>query len=222
MKVLRWFGRFLVENTGWKLLSLLIAIVLWALVASEPEMAAFATAPVEYKNLPDDLEISSEPATEVSLELRGSSGELRALSDGGLRPAVILDMSGVRPGEHTFAINSGSVKLARGLRLIRAIPSEVRLDFEWRVVKNVRVMPRFTGEGANGYVVANWSVGPPELQISGPEDHVARIREVVTDPIDVSNVLGTSEFRVNAYVGDPYVRFHTSPQVAVSVTMKKK
>ncbi len=222
MKVLRWVGRFLVENTGWKLLSLLIAIILWALVASEPEMAAFATAPVEYKNLPDDLEISSEPVTEVSLELRGSSGELRGISDGALRPAVILDMSGVRPGEHTFAINSSGVKLARGLRLIRAIPSEVRLDFDRRVVKNVRVIPRFTGEDKNGYVVEKWSIVPPELQVSGPEDHVATIHQVVTDPIDVSNVLGTSEFRVNAYVGDSYVRFHTSPQVAVSVTMKKK
>lgn len=222
MKVLRWLGGFVVENAAWKVLSLLIAVILWAVVASEPELAAFATAPVEYKNLPEDLEISSETVSEVSLELRGPSGELRGLHDGGLRPAVILDMSGVRRGERTFAIDSGNVKLARGVRLVRAIPSEVRLDFERRAAKDVPVVPRFTGNGAGGYVVANWSVGPPELPIVGPADHVTRVRQVVTDPVDVSNVVGTSEFRVNAYVDDPYVRFHSSPQVAVSVTMKKK
>jgi YbbR domain-containing protein len=222
MKVLRWFGRFLVENVGWKLISLLIAVILWALVASEPELAEFASAPVEYKNLADDLEISSEPVSAVSLELRGPSGELRRVDDGGIRPAVILDMSGVRPGERTFAINVSNVQLARGVRLVRAIPSEVRLEFERRAIKNVPVQPRFTGEGQNGYVVSNWSIDPAELSISGPADHVARIRQVLTDQVDVSNVIGTSEFRVNAYVGDPYVRFHSSPQVAVSVTMKKK
>ncbi len=222
MKVLRWVGRFLTENAAWKLLSVLIAVFLWALVASEPQLAAFAIAPVEYKNLPDDLEISSEPVAAVSLQLRGPSGELRGIDDGGLRPAVILDMSGVRPGERTFAINSSNVKLARGVRLERAIPSEVRLQFERRASKSVPVRPRFTGEGTNGYVVASWSVGPPELTIVGPADHVARIREVITDPIDVANVVGTYEFRVNAYVGDPYVRFQSSPLVAVSVTVRKR
>jgi YbbR domain-containing protein len=222
MKVLRWFRKLVVENAGWKVISLLIATILWALVASEPELAAFATAPVEYKNLPDDLEISSEPMTAVSLELRGPSGELRGVNDGALRPAVILDMSGVRPGERTFAIDSSSVKLARGVRLVRAIPSEVRLQFDRRAVKIVPVRPRFIGEGTSGYEIVHWSVIPPQLTIEGPADHVARIRQVQTDPVDVSGVVGTSEFRVNAYVGEPYVRFQSSPQVAVSVTMKKK
>jgi hypothetical protein len=45
---------------------------------------------------------------------------------------------------------------------------------------------------------------------------------VVTDPVDVSSVVGSSEFRVNAFIDDPYVRFVGSPQVTVSVTMKKK
>jgi YbbR-like protein len=222
MKALKWLAGLVVENTGWKALSLLIAVILWALVASEPELAGFATAPVEYKNLPDDLEISSEPVGTVALELTGPSGELRGLNDGGLRPSVILDMSGVRPGERSFAINSGNVKLARGVQLVRAIPSEVRFQFEQRSVKTVPVRPRFTGDGANGYVVAHWSVDPQNLSIVGPSGHVARIHEVLTDPVDVSNVVGTSEFRVNGYVDDPFVRIQISPRVAVSVTMKKK
>ncbi len=222
MKVFRWLGRLVVENAGWKILSLLIAVILWALVASEPELAGFATAPVEYKNLPDDLEISSEPVGAVALELSGPSGELRGLNDGGLRPAVILDMSGVRAGERSFAIDNGNVKLARGVHLVRAIPSEVRFQFERRAVKTVPVRPRFTGDGANGYVVAQWSVDPPNLTIVGPSGHVARVREVLTDPVDVANVVGTSEFRVNGYLDDPFVRIQTSPQVAVSVTMKRK
>ena len=84
------------------------------------------------------------------------------------------------------------------------------------------VAPRFTGEGANGYVVAEFSVDPEQVEIGGPASRVARIGSVVTDPVDVSGVVGTSEFRVNTYVGDPFVRFRESPAVTVSVMMKKK
>ena len=223
MRALRWFT----DNFLWKMLALAIAVAIWMLVASEPELSTFATVRLEFKNLPDDLEISSQPVSTISLELRGPSGELRSVSGepyglGSLRPAVILDMSGVQPGERTFPIGNGSVRLARGVHLVRAIPSEVRFDFERRAIRTVAVTPRFRGEGSNGYAVAQVNVEPSQVEIAGPASHVARVSEAVTDQVDVSNVVGTKEFRVNAYVEDPFVHLNDSPQVMVSVVMKKK
>jgi YbbR domain-containing protein len=220
-RVLRWTLRLVFHNFGWKLLALAIAVVLWALVASEPELSEFATVRLEYRGLPEDLEISSDPVSSVSLELRGPSGELRGVGDS-IRPAVILDMSDVRPGERTFTIGEGNVKLARGVRMVRSIPSEVRFLFERRMVRSVPVVVRFTGQVQNGYTVAHQSVAPDRLAIAGPGSRVARIAAAVTDPVDVSSVVGTSEFRINAFVEDTFVRFQSSPQVVVTVTMKKK
>jgi len=210
------------HNFGWKALSLVAALAFWWLVASEPELSSFATVRVVYKNLPDDLEISSEPAASISLELRGPSGELRGLGDGGLHPAVVLDMSAVQPGQRTFAISGANVQLSRGVRLVRAVPSEVRFDFERRMERDVPVVARFDGEGQNGYVVAQAKVSPSVLRIAGPASRVARIQTVRTDPVDISSVVGSWEFHVNAFVEDQYVRFETSPQVTVVVTMRKK
>jgi len=222
-RVLKWVRALLLENFAWKLISLAIAVVIWALVASEPELTTLATVRVEYKNLPDDLEISSATVDAIRLELRGPSGELRSVGEtGGSHPAVILDMSSIQPGEHTFSIGSGNIKLPRGVQLVRAIPAEVRFDFERRLVRSVPVVVRFSGEGQNGYVVASKTVDPEELRIVGPASRVARANAAVTDPVDVSSVVGTSEFRVNAFIEDPYVRFESSPQVRVTVTMKKK
>jgi hypothetical protein len=223
MRALRW----VTDNFLWKLLALAVAVAIWMLVASEPELSTFATVRLEFKNLPEDLEISSEPVSTVSLELRGPSGELRSVSGepygiGNLRPAVILDMAGVQPGERTFPIGNGNVRLARGVHLVRAIPSEVRFVFEHRATRSVPVKPRFTGLGSNGYVVAQVNVDPKELEISGPASHVTRVNEATTDVVDVSNVVGASESHVNAYVEDPFVRLTESPQVTVSVVMKKQ
>jgi YbbR domain-containing protein len=105
---------------------------------------------------------------------------------------------------------------------MRAIPSEVRFQFERRSARNANIVPRFTGEEQQGYSVAHWEIEPRQLAIVGPASHVARIGAVGTDPIDVSGVVGSAEFHVNAFVEDPYVRFQSSPQVTVAVTMKKK
>ena len=218
---LQWTLRLVFHNFWWKLLALAIAVVLWALVASEPELSEYATVRLEYRNLPDNLEISSDPVSEVSLELRGPSGELRGAGDG-IQPAVVLDMSDVQPGERTFTIGAGNVQLARGVRLVRSIPSEVRFLFERHLVRSVPVVVRFSGQGQNGYVVARQSVAPDHLEVAGPSSRVARITAAVTDPVDLSSVVGTSEFRVNAFVDDSFVRFHSSPQVVVTVSMKKK
>ena len=221
-RAFQWMLGLVTERIGWKLLSLAIAVLLWAIVASEPELSTWATVRVEYEDLPDGLEISSTPVNTVSLELLGPSSELRGLGDGGVHPAVILDMSEVRPGERTFPIAGGSVKLARGVRLLRSIPSQVRFEFETRAEHSVPVQVRFAGEGKNGYVVAHYEAQPKELWIAGPRSRVARISAVATDPVDVSSLSGSSEFRVNTFVEDPYVRFLSAPQVAVTVTMRKK
>jgi YbbR domain-containing protein len=219
MRRLKW----ITENFGWKVLALASAFALWALVASEPELSVFVRAPLAYRNLPEDLEISSEAVTTVSLELRGPSGELSRLGDPtGQRPAVILDMSGVQPGERTFPIGDTAVHLARGVRLVRAVPSEARFEFERRASRRVAVTPRFSGDGSSGYAIESFSVEPKELTIVGPSSRVARIPFVTTDRVDVAAVVGSAEFRVNAFVEDPYVRFAGSPQTTVTVVMKKK
>jgi YbbR domain-containing protein len=78
------------------------------------------------------------------------------------------------------------------------------------------------GQGDSGYVVEHYSVSPKRVDVVGPASRAARVGAAVTDPIDVSNVVGTSEFRVNAFVNDPYVRLKSAAQVTVTVTMKKK
>jgi hypothetical protein len=223
MRALKWLGGLVVGNFGWKLLSLAVAFTIWALVATEPELNTVTQVQLEYRNIPDEIEISSEPVSMVRLELRGPSGALRDLGANGVaRPSIVLDMGGVQPGQRTFTIDDGAVKLARGVRLVRAIPSEVRFEFERRATRTVPIAVRFAGQGENGYVVARCDVSPKMARIVGPASHVGRIVFATTDPVDVSTVVGSSEFHVNAFVNDDFVRFQTPSLVTVRVTMKRK
>ncbi len=217
MRALKWLYGFVFQNFGWKLLSLAIAVAIWAMVASEPEMGTLIPVQLGYRDLPDDLEISNEPVTTVRLELRGPSVLLRDA-----HPTVILDLSGARAGLRTYPIGDGNVNVPRGVRLVRAIPAEAQFDFEPRKDREVPVEVRFSGEGANGYVVGHYDVSPSSVAIVGPIRRVYHVEHAETDPVDLPAAEGTYQFRVNAFVNEPYVRFRDSPQVTVTVTMRKK
>jgi YbbR domain-containing protein len=217
----KWIRELLFQNIVWKLLSLAIAVLIWALVASEPERSTFATVRLEYKNLPDGLEISSDPVSSVVLELSGPSGALRDSGES-IHPSAVIDMSGTDSGVHTFSIGSRNVRVMRGVRLVRAIPSQVRFEFEPRRTISVPVQVRFLGEGQNGYRLAEYQVEPRQLEITGPRSHVERIGKVLADPVDVSGTTNTAQFHVNVFADDPFVRFLDDPEALVTVTMKKK
>ena len=221
MRLLARAWALLVHNFGWRMLALAIAVSIWAIVASEPELSAFTTVPIEYRNLPETLEMSSPPAETVTLELRGPAGELRGLSES-RAPSVVLDMTNITPGVHRFSVDSSDVRLARGVRLVRAIPSEVRFEFDRRLVRSVPVKVRFTGEAEHGYAVSRFQVMPEALAIVGPARRVERIDAAQTDPVDVSSALGQTTFRVHVFLDDPYIRFQSSPQVTVTATVRKK
>ncbi len=210
---------FLTRNLWWKLFALLIAVLLWIGVANEPELSTFVSVPVEYKDLPDNLELSSNVVERVELELRGPSGELRNFSSS--KTAVVLNMADVNAGQRTFSIGDGHVQLPRGIRLIRAIPSELRFEFERRITRTIPVEVRFREDPHSRYAVASYEVNPPTLTIEGPENRVRRVQAAVTDLVDLGAAAETAEYHVNTFIQDPQVRFVSPSGVTVRVTLRK-
>ena len=212
--------RLLTHNLGWKLMSVLVAILLWLAVVGDPALITTVSVPLEFRNLPKDLEISSEVPERLRLEIRGPSGKLGA--DMTASTAAIIDLKPVdQAGERTFSIQAANVSLPTGVTLYRAIPSQVRLTFERRVARLVPVRVRYSNEPPQGYAVERQEVRPDHLTVLGPESRVLRIDAVETDPIDLASITLEGSFRVHAYVSDPQVRFDASNVVAVRVYLKR-
>ena len=197
------------RNIWWKLFALLMAVLLWIAVANEPELSTFVSVPIEFKDLPQSLEISSDVVEKVTLEMRGPSGELQSFSVN--RTAVVLDMSDAVSGERTYLIDSAEVQLPRGLQLIRAIPPGVRFVFERRKTRTVPVQVRFSEPPAR------FRVAPASLTIEGPESRVDRVQALLTDKIEIGSLNGAGTFHATALADDPHVRIDSDPEVTVEV-----
>lgn len=207
------------RNLGWKLLSLALAILLWLVIVRSPELTREIPVPVLYQGMPENLIINSDLEQNVRLQIRGPSGELtpQSLTDA----MVILDLGNVNEaGSRTYTIRSSNVSLPRGVVLLRAVPSQIRIRFDRRGVRSLPVRPRLSPP-PEGYEVGNVVVVPETLRVTGPEENVNSLEYVETDLIDLSKAVGTEEFRVNSHVSDPQVAFDGSPMVSVSVIIRK-
>jgi len=211
--VRRLFGDF-----WWKLLSLLIAFVLWFSLVGDQERATTLAVPVEMKGIPPELEISSDAPDRVTLEVQGPASKVRDLSAS--RVGVILDLSEVtQPGQRTFTVDPSNVFLPTGVRLNRAIPGQVRIRFERRLRKDVPVRVNYSAMPTNGDRILSESVNPETIRVEGPETRIRRVTEAETDPIDLSSVNGEKDYRVNLYVNDPFVRLTNITNVLVRVNV---
>lgn len=210
--------KLLTRNIGWKLLALAIAVVLWTLAAREPEVATSLSVPLEFKNIPDDLDIGGNLPDRIRVEVRGPSGRLSRdnLSD----VAVVLDLSEARPGEHTYNIRAANVVLPFGVEFDRAVPAQVTSHFDQLNVRTVAVQPTYV-DISDGYRVVSAVIDPAQVQIRGPEQHVNRIRRVVTDPVDLNGVIGQKEFHTRINIGDPQVRLESGSEIKLTVKLEK-
>jgi hypothetical protein len=180
-------------------------------------MATIVSAPVQYRDAGNNLEVSSPLIDHVELETRGPSGLLRNLVNS--HTVVILDFAEVKePGQRTFTINRTSTNLPQGVELLRATPAQIRLTFESRMRKTVPVHVRFLGNPPNGLRVLGFQVDPPVEEIFGPASEISRINAVETDSIDLSSIpLGSPSSRVAVFAPEPKVRFLVNPQVTVKM-----
>jgi YbbR-like protein len=208
------------RNIGWRILSLALATLVWIAIHREPIIFSILPAPVQFKNAPADLEISSEIVEAVDIETRGPAELLRNLSE--KRVAVVLDFSSVRdPGERTFTIERKNTNLPRGVDVVRIIPSQLRFNFERRIVNKVPVEPQVSGALPSGLSLMAIVSNPPKLAITGPESKVRGVTVLHTDPVDLNGIYQDTNMRVTAYLHNPQLRFIDSPEVTVKVSVKK-
>jgi YbbR domain-containing protein len=213
--------RLLTENIVWKLGAFIIACGFWYSFVGETELATSIPVAIQIKNVPPDLDLTSEQLDHIYVRLRGPATRLNA---GNLTNVIVVfDLSQIHTeGEHTFTLDSSNLRLPAGVHVSRVVPSQVRLTFDNRISREVPVEVRYAGPPPRGYRISQQEVSPQQVRVTGPEARVDHMQSAQTDAIDLSSTVSSTEFRVPAYIPDPHVRFDGKPPIiSIRVSMEK-
>jgi YbbR domain-containing protein len=207
-----------VRNIGLKIVSLVLAALLWLLVAGEQTVERVLRIPLEFTNLPSQLELVGQPPAVVDVRVRGSSGTLSRITAGEL--AAVLDVRTARRGDRLFNLAAEDVRAPFGVDVVQVTPASLSLTFEESLSKSVGVTARIEGEPASGYAVAGVTVDPPTVVIVGPAGALNGLTEAITEPISVAGASGPVTETVTIGVADPVVRLRQAQTARVTVSIR--
>lgn len=188
------FRKILTENLTFKIISIALAVFLWFFVTFKGQTETTIEIPIEFKNIPSDMEILKQSIRKVNVAISARDRIIRELTQNNVR--VLIDLSNVKLGENSIPITKSSIKLPRGTDVLRIEPSVVKVQIDKKVQKNVPIKAIIVGKPEKGFTIGSINIFPSSINIEGPQKELERIRTLRTEPIDIEGIKNNLNIQV--------------------------
>ncbi len=184
----------LTQNLPTKLVSVLIALVLWVVVLGSGVVEENKEIALEVVTS-SDLVVANDLPERVTFRLAGPKAALRTALNRRYEP-IRINLVGTQPGIVTHRFFSDQIRLPIGVRVVGVTPNALIIKTEALVTRSLAVKVRTSGEAPAGLQITQLEAVPPAVSVSGPESRMAGLVEVSTAPIDLATVTGSEEREV--------------------------
>ncbi len=180
---------FFRRNLGLKIISGLVALIVWAFIVGRSPEVRWMDVPIEFQESQNRVVTSSSTET-VQVRLEGEAVVLSGLREGDPRAAIAIDH--LPPGSHAIGVVPEEIRnLPRSVTVtdVRSAGLTIRVDARSTVLVPVLIV-RST-EAPPGFRVESQSVQPTDVEISGPLAQIREIGEVPTESFDLTSESGS-------------------------------
>jgi len=208
----------LVRNWELKLLSLVLAFILWlSLIPEEKTLSEKTlTIPLETLNIPADIELVEKPDPTVDVTIRAPNRMINEISAANVFAKLNLSTASVFQQE--YPLNETMISIPPGAEVIRISPTKVKLKLERTQEVLLDVVPTIIGQAKEGYGISKIEITPPRVLVKGPESKIREKDKVSTSPINISELTASTEVEADLILPKPELRLAT-PRTRVKVRM---
>lgn len=208
------------ENLGLKLLSVVLAVFLWAVVLGEQKVDVTLTVPLEIKDLPRDLILVNEPPDSLEVRLRGPKTLVTTLAP---REVALEGLpKNFVEGENVITIRSEAVRVPRGIEVVEVTPHRVRVVLDAMAVRELEVSPRIEGAPAKGFILKRVTSTPARIRMAGPKNELRRLTRVYTVPISLDGQTASFSTRAMLEPAGRQIRALDEVPIIVGVEIRVK
>lgn len=220
IKLIGDYLKFITNNPTLKIISLILAIILWMFVKSKSGGEVGLVAPLEFSRVPQNLIVTHLSEDAVNVRIIGALSQLEQLSTKEVRARI--DFSRARPGVNTFDILPDNFNIPKTLRITQISPSSVKIELDRVIDKVVHVKPVIKGRVARGYKISKVTPEPPYIMLQGAASQLTNMKEVLTEEIDVSGLKETVKLEVPLRVSGIRLKKEAERTVKVTVVVEGK
>ncbi len=184
------------KDLGLKLLSLLIAIIIWVGVAGERKSQGniIITTPVELKNIPENLELVKISSPMINVRLRGPLSKIKTLTP--LDINLIIDVKKDIPEVNTIKnektlnikLKKEMFKIIKGVKIRDILPPTIQITLERKTVKYLKVVLRGNISAEKGYKIKDIIITPNKIEVEGPFFVLRNKRIIETEDVNFKNL----------------------------------
>jgi len=198
-----------------KLVCIILAVGFWAYISSIETGSLRFKVPVTYVNLDPGLSVSKISAKNILVEIRGSREELKNVSVRNLK--LYIDLANAEPGvPKTYKVQEQKGDIPEGFN-VEYEPDKISVTVEKKIYKNVRIIPKYSGNVQKGFIVGRLRPNPEYVRIGGPADVIDRITAVYTENISIDERKSTAKEMVKIERPDDYELEFGIQKVAVII-----
>jgi YbbR domain-containing protein len=208
------------KNPTLKVISLILAIILWIFVKSKSGGEVGLVVPLEFYRIPTNLIVTQVTDEAINVRINGSFMQLERLPTREIRARI--DLSRARPGTNSFDILPDNFNISKTLDITQISPSSFKVDLDRVVDKVVHIKPVVKGKPARGYRVTKISVDPPYINLQGARGQLTGLKEVLTEEVDISGLKETVEVEAPLRIADLRLKKAVKRTVKVTVLLKEE
>ena len=208
-------------NLAPKIISFILVLVLWAFIGGQPRAEIWLAVPLEYRNMPVNMEIVGEMANRVEVGIRGPRTIISTITPDQLRAHV--DLSQALTGLNYIRLTPESIRVPLGTEITKIDPSSVRIRLEEVKSRFVPVKVHLIGKLPPLLRLRSVMVAPPSIVLQGPEGQLKKVREIFTEPVDLSELKQDTRISLGVEINSPQLRLAPDqpPQVIVDIKIQK-
>jgi YbbR domain-containing protein len=117
------------DNLSYKLISLLIALILWITILGRRDFVVSRKMEVEFVT-PNGIVVAAQSVDQVKLKVSGPRTALRRFVENGVSQVVTLDLTNREPGVYEIEIPKNRVDLPFGVKLVSMTPQKIEVKLE--------------------------------------------------------------------------------------------
>jgi len=170
-------------QAGGLLLTFFLVSTFWGIYAGRHLSLINVTTPIDFRNIPENLELKKTSAEKVEVQITGKRRLVSALKTE--QVGAFLDLKEMSRGVHKVVLNPDKISLPVGLDVVRITPSEIKLEMEKRIEVKKVIKPNIIGSAPAGYRITKINVNPEYVRVSGAVSILRSISSISTEPIDI-------------------------------------
>jgi YbbR domain-containing protein len=184
------------KNMTLKVLSLILAAVLWFFVSGRSKTELALSVPVEFMSLPATMTIVNKVPTNIHIRVKGTKTLLRPLT--ATPPSLTINMAQAKSGKNVINLAQETFNgLPLGVDVVNLDPETLILYLDRFVEATLPIKLKTIGSPPKGFQVKEISVSPPMARFKVSEEYLKKHATVLTEPLDLSQLRQSTTFDIN-------------------------